>query len=852
MARRRPFRCTSSKPARKPAARCTLFLAVCLAAAMGRAGAQEREAWYVAAHNHLDTGLKVLVVTLDDGSRWLRVSDLRLLGLSLPTTAPRLLGGDAFVPVGSLGVRTDIDAVGGRLHLLDEVPPAASTEDLVLDLVVNGEPFAEAQVARRNGNDVLLSRDTLALVRLGARSGDDWTSVRALAGEHYVLDESRMRLELTVAPEQFESTRLSANQRAPASHASTVRAPLSMIIGYDVGVGRAADGSDRSSLLLDTGVAADRASCRNRELWRSGTSWSRLDTACFVDWPERRLSLSIGDAISRDSSLSGSVRYGGVRIGTDFALQPELRTQPLLGVEGTARLPSTLEIWARQQLAFRGDLPPGPFEVSGLPAQSGRGQLDAIVTDALGRRVVVSEPYYSDPNLLQPGLSDWALELGKLREGFLTAEDHYTDAFGLLSWRGGLSSSWTMEARAEWETSHQLFGISNYLKLGHLGVAEISAARSLGTSGSGAAGALGYSYQGFHWNLGLRYAAYDAGYRDLAYSVAGTAPARDAQLNAGVRVGRASLSFGATLRDSRRDGELRLAHAGLSVPIGRGYLSVTAFRPLEPAGQTTYSAIFTLPLSGQRSASAWVNGDGGGLAPGASLQRSLPAGPGYGYRLLHEDSDFGPRTDVEASWRSNRALLSGAVLDTDEGTDYRLGAAGALVMTRDAAFLSTDDGGSFALVDMPQQDARLMREHQYAVSTRGDGKALLSGLRPFETNRLDIDSTSLDFSSHLDQTSLDVTPGRRQVVVADFGASHSLPLSLRVKDAAGAPMPAGALAHWSKQRSAQVGYDGILYLELDQGPEQLDLDWRDRHCTIPAASLPTSPDPAALYEVTCQ
>jgi outer membrane usher protein len=818
---------------------------------MGGAGAQGRDAWYTAAHNHVDTGLKVLVVTSDDGSRWIRVTDLRLLGLPAPTTAPRLLGGDAFVPVGSLGVRIDIDAVGGRLHLLDDVPPPASTEDLVLDLVVNGESLAEAQVARRKGNDVLLSRETLALARLATSSGNDWTSVRTLAGEHYVLDESRMRLELTVAPEQFEATRLSLDQRAVSS-ASPVQAPLSAIIGYDVGAGRAADGSDRSSLLLDAGIASGRASCRNRELWRSGTSWSRLDTACFVDWPEHRLSLSIGDAISRDSSLTGAVRYGGVRIGTDFALQPELRTQPLIGVEGTARLPSMLEVWMRQQLAFHGELPPGPFEVSGLPAQSGRGQLDAIVTDALGRRVVVSEPFYSDPNLLQPGLSDWSFELGKLREGFLTPADRYADSFGLLSWRNGLSSSWTLEARAEWEASHQLLGATNYVKLGHLGVAEISAARSMGTSGAGSAGALGYSYQGFHWNLGLRYAAYDAGYRDLAYPIAGTAPARDAQVNAGVRLGRATLSAGAVLRDSRRDGEQRLAHAGLSVPIGRGYLSVTAFRALEPSGDTLYGAIFTLPLAGQRSASAWVNGEAGTLAPGASLQRSLPAGPGYGYRLLHEDSDFGPRTDVEGSWRSNRTLLSASVLDTDAGTDYRFGATGALVATRDAAFLSTDDGGSFALVELPQPDARLMREHQYTASTRADGKVLLSGLRPFETNRLDVDSTSLAFSSHLDHTNLDVTPGRRQIVVADFGASRSLPLTLRVKDAAGTPMPAGTLARWSDQHAAQMGYDGILYLELTRGPERLDLEWRDQRCTIPATSLPTAPDPAALYEVTCQ
>ena len=57
-----------------------------------------------------------------------------------------------------------------------------------------------------------------------------------------------------------------------------------------------------------------------------------------------------------------------------------MRTQPLLGVEGSARLPSVLEIWLGQQQVMRSDLPPGPFVVEGIPGRTGRGELQAVIT----------------------------------------------------------------------------------------------------------------------------------------------------------------------------------------------------------------------------------------------------------------------------------------------------------------------------------------------------------------------------------------------------------------------------------------------------------------------------------------
>jgi outer membrane usher protein len=841
-----------------PVGRSLLALCMAVSLASGTAYASEREDWYLAAHNHLDTGLSVMIVTLDDGSRWLRIIDLKLLHLPVPAVSTRMHAGEAIVPLSSLALAVDIDTTGARLHLLDHGKTASSeaTEDLVLDMSVNGQALPEAQIARRRGDSIFLSKATLAAARLvpaGDAIRDDWVSVAALAGQHYVLDEQRMRLEITADPSRFQPTLVHAGgHRSDDTMAVSTRTPLAAIVGYDVVAGRAADGTRSASLLLDTAVSKGHVSCHDRQLWRSAQLSSRLESTCFVDWPGQRFSLVLGDAISRTSTLSGPVRYGGVRFGTDFGLQPQMQTQPLLGVEGSARLPSVLEVWIAQQLAVQTEVPPGRFSLDGVPAQSGRGQLEAVITDALGRQVLMNSPFYSDPNLLRTGLTDWSMELGRLRESFLTRDDHYGDSFGLFSYRRGLSSFWTFESRVELKPAHRLLGLASYLRLGAAGVAELSIAQSTDDGQTGRSHAAGYTYQGLHWNMGVRYAAYDIAYRDLAYPIAGTAPARDGQASAGMRVGRMSVSAGAILRDSRTFGEQRLGRVGVSLPVGRGYLNVTAFRAFAPAGDTSFTAIYTLPLENQRSLSTWVNGANGALDPGITLQRSLPSGPGYGYRVLQEASPFGPRTDVEGALRGNAGLVDASLLRTNEGADARVEASGAWIATRDGFFLAPDDGGSFALVTMPQADARILREHQFSAHTRADGKAIVSGLRPFEHNRLDVAAESLDPSSRLTSSALDVVPGRRDVVAADFGASRAIPLTLHVTTMDRVAIPAGAVARLPDRDAVPLGYDGVLYLEMTAAPAPITIEWQEHHCVIPADALPVNPDPALVYEARCQ
>ena len=84
-------------------------------------------------------------------------------------------------------------------------------------------------------------------------------------------------------------------------------------------------------------------------------------------------------------------------------------------------------------------LPPGPFVIDRLPAVTGAGQVQVVVRDALGREQQVTQPFYSSLQLLAAGLSQYELDLGKVRRDYTTASVAYGPTMGSASYRRGLS-----------------------------------------------------------------------------------------------------------------------------------------------------------------------------------------------------------------------------------------------------------------------------------------------------------------------------------------------------------------------------------------------------------------------------
>ena len=209
----------------------------------------------------------------------------------------------------------------------------------------------------------------------------------------------------------------------------------------------------------------------------SDTSVVRLDSTWTRDLPERLETLRVGDSISGAGAWGQAARFGGIKFGTNFATQPTLVTTPLLSAQGEALLPSTVDVFVNGQRVASKDVAPGPFTIDRVPAINGAGQMQVVVTDALGRQQVISQPYYNGPSLLRAGLNEFSLDAGAIREDYATRSNDYGDLMTAGTFRRGITDRFTAEVHAEAESGGaRAVGADAAVQVGTFGVATLTAA----------------------------------------------------------------------------------------------------------------------------------------------------------------------------------------------------------------------------------------------------------------------------------------------------------------------------------------------------------------------------------------
>ena len=255
-------------------------------------------------------------------------------------------------------------------------------------------------------------------------------------------------------------------------------------------------------LFGSPGVLTSTLVARDAEHERSVT---RLDTAWTRDFPERLATLRAGDAITSPGAWGRSVRFGGVQFGTNFATQPTLVTTPLLTARGEAVVPSTVDVFINGRRVASEAVPPGPFSIERLPAISGAGELQVVVTDALGRQQVLAQPYYSGPALLRAGLNEYSVEVGAIREDYSLRSNAYGDLVAAGTFRRGITDVFTAEVRGETQVDGATaLGVDTAWQLGTLGVVGTTAAAGSDREDSGWLAGLGLERSGKRVHLFAR------------------------------------------------------------------------------------------------------------------------------------------------------------------------------------------------------------------------------------------------------------------------------------------------------------------------------------------------------------
>lgn len=727
-------------------------------------------------------------------------------------------------------------------------PVLAAEKLLALAVSVNGAP---------GGTWVLLERDgrlyapagafkewRLSSQRAGAsivQRGRTWRDLTPIPGYRAEFNLADQSVALTFAPAEFEASTLGhAYRRAQLGPVLPA-----LFLNYDLayqdtnlrGVGRRRDLGALTELGWSgaAGVLSSTAVARELE---HGKDWTRLETSFRADAPERNLTLIAGDSSTRAGMLGHSVYFGGLQFGRNYALSPGMAVYPQPLLAGQSAAPSTLELYVDGVLRETVRAPAGPFSIDALPALTGAGDVRLVVRDQLGRETILQDSFHAVRELLAPGLIDFSVQAGRLRERLGSASNEYGAAFGSGLVRYGFTRHLTVELRGEASraTSGAGAGLTLALPWQMIGSAAIAASDER-DAGTGQRTVLELTRPSVRHNFSLRREKNSGAWREIG--LPGASPfTRVDSVRYGTRGAGgwyAGLAF--TKIQTVTDRTLETLSANATLRLSRGSSLTFTGSSLRGAGVSVQAIGLSLSLALD---GAMVNTGITERASGTDAYASVSRNPGVGLGL-GGSATVGRRAGeryVEggAFWQGEHALVTGQAHAGGDNASARLGLQGAVVASDSTVFFTPALRGSFAVIEAGAPGVAVQLHGAARTRTGSDGKALVSGLLPYRANRVRLDANDLPIAAELDTIEHEAVPRSRSGVKLTFAIRPGRAALLVLSLPDGAPAPFGATLSVAGQEF-YVGGRGRVFVTGAEPGAIARLAWKDGSCSV-ALELP--------------
>ena len=732
-------------------------------------------------------------------------------------------------------------------------PPQPET--LLLDVTVNNQRLAGVVRAEQLPSGMLLlTAEAWAEARLAlpeqAQALSDGTpafALDAVPGATYHVNRQNLSLEVTAPASAFVGSTL----KSKASLAEPPPRPQAgLILNYDISVASRGTGRSLTSGATLEAVAFNThgnfvASALVREEGARRIA-ERLDTFWRYDMPQSLETVVVGDTIGAGGGWSRPARYGGIRWGRDFGMRPGFVTFPQFTLTGEAALPSTVEILVNNARRMSQPLPPGPFELSNVPVITGAGEISMVVRDLLGRETVVQQSYYAAPRLLSPGLTDFSFEGGWLRSGY-GRHSSYGELFAAGTWRQGLSSSLTGEARVELQAARRAAGLELASLLGKWGVGRVALATSSGSN-------LGIGERGHLLQLGverntprgggaLQYERASQGFAPFGEGTGFAVAAQRSRERWLASIGgplwnRVTGGMSFVSQRSWDGDQVRSLGLSLNQPLWHSAsLSLSLNKRLDNDKAWRAALTVILPLHDGIHTAARVDlSNKVQPAVGISASRNAPAGPGLGWRVEASSLE---RLRARAGIQYNTSQVETSVelvSDARGQVAMRGGARGTLGLLAGRPFASRPVGqGSFAMVEVEgMSGVPVKRSNQVVARTDARGLAFVPGLVPWEKNRIEIDPVDLPLDSELNGAVKEVTPYAGSGALVKFSVKRSRQALVELHKANGELVPAGAKVRLLPEGPIFItGRRGEVWLsELTAERQPLEISWPGGGCRI--------------------
>ncbi|WP_271461012.1 fimbria/pilus outer membrane usher protein [Pantoea leporis] len=731
-----------------------------------------------------------------------------------------------------------ISPMSSSAETFSELPPPpalennASGQQYMLELVVNqGERGDIVPVERKNG-DFWLRRGDLQRAGIPAEKlQGQQIDVNQLSGAKVEYDERRQRLLLTVPPAWLPGQTIGQLQHAPRFPG---RASNGALLNYDFYATRTDNAGSRLSSWNELRLFGPAGQFSTNGVYvqqlEGGVAgqqegYIRYDTWFSNENENAAISWRAGDLVTDALSWSNSVRLGGVQIGRDFSVRPDLVTYPLPAFSGQAAVPSSVDLFINGYRSTQADVQPGPWSLTNVPFVNGAGDAVITTTDAVGRQVTTTLPFYVSSSLLKTGLSDYSFSAGAIRENYGINNFDYGAAAASGSYRYGLNDWLTLESHAEGSDSVAMGGAGGLVKLGSFGVVNGALAQSQMDGNPGTQYSWGYQYNNSWFSLGTQHIIRSVDFGNLAlvgsrgdsantsYSLA----RRSAQYTASVSLSDYG-SLGLAYFDiSGGNGErTRLLNLSWSKNLwGNSSLYISASRD-QDQGNWSGAISLIIPFGEQSSASVSTERDQeGNNSQRLYVSRAMPTDGGFSWDAAwaNQGSDSGDYRQASLRYRNNKIDTSAGFYGDNDNTTQWADFTGSVVLMDNRVFAANDINDAFVVVKTDYPDVTVRYENQTMGRTDKQGYLLVPSISSYYGAKYDIDTLDLPADRTAPKVEQRFAVKRKSGYLLNFPVERLRAASVVLHDSHHQPLPISSQVLRPNQATEYVGWDGIVWME---------------------------------------
>jgi outer membrane usher protein len=731
-----------------------------------------------------------------------------------------------------------ISPISSSAETFSELPPPpamennASGQQYMLELVVNqGQRGDIVPVERKNG-DFWLRRGDLERAGIPAdKLQGQQIDVNQLSGAKVEYDERRQRLLLTVPPAWLPGQTIGQQSNAPRFPG---RASNGALLNYDFYATRTDNAGSRLSSWnelrffgpagqfstngvytqqLEGGVAGQQEGYIRYDTW-----FSNENENAAISW-------RAGDLVTDALSWSNSVRLGGVQIGRDFSVRPDLVTYPLPAFSGQAAVPSSVDLFINGYRSTQADVQPGPWSLTNVPFVNGAGDAVITTTDAVGRQITTTLPFYVSSSLLKTGLSDYSFSAGAIRENYGIDNFDYGAAAASGSYRYGLTDWLTLESHAEGSDSVAMGGAGGLVKLGSWGVINGALAQSQMDGNPGTQYSWGYQYNNSWFSLGTQHILRSADFGNLALvgsrgdnaNTSYSLSRRSAQYTASVSLNDYGSLGLAYLDISGGNGDrTRLMNLSWSKNLwGNSSLYISASRDQEQ-GDWSGAISLIIPFGEQSSASISTERDQqGNNNQRLYVSRAMPTDGGFAYDAAwaNQGSDSGDYRQASLRYRNNKIDTSAGFYGDNDNTTQWADLTGSVVLMDNRVFAANDINDAFVVVKTDYPDVTVRYENQTMGRTDNEGYLLVPSISSYYGAKYDIDTLDLPADRTAPKVEQRFAVKRKSGYLLNFPVERLRAASVVLHDNNGQPLPISSQVLRPNQATEYVGWDGIVWME---------------------------------------